>query len=224
MGLSHEAKTNLKIAGLTAILVGGGVGFISHQIYEEKASRLRTQNQRLITENHNLKDENTKTGRELSAVNENYEQTQEKLTELQTAYTKTRANLGTKIDLNKDLQYKKDSLISTLDATELLLEDANKREDSLINIVLTDLRNTLSDTKDALVEYKNKTKELTDSLNNTNNELNATQERLHHYGLKRWFVNPNNFNEDAIQQMPQSTYDTREERRDNRRLYRQLRK
>ena len=213
------------IGTVGGLVIGGAIVAIPYQ------SNMNKQNKEHEAEINRAKEivntvvrEKNEVTREKEAFKKNYEVSQQQLENAQ------RRNRILTYDL-KGINHALDSingqymlLEAQLEGKELLLKDADAREDSLINIIIKDLRKELTNKEDSLKMYKLEFANLENVLTQKTDKLNATQQRLHQYGIRRWFVNEERFNQEALEQMPRSLYETRDERRENRKLHRQLNK
>jgi chromosome segregation ATPase len=213
------------IGTVGGLVLGGVMAAIPYQISMNKKDNAREAFEERAKEIVNdLVKEKNEVEREKEAFQKNYEASQKELENTQ------KRNRILTYDL-KGINHALDSingqymlLEAQLEGKELLLKDAQTREDSLIDIVINDLKKELTNKEDSLKMYKLEINNLGEMLTEKTDKLNATQQRLHQYGIRRWFVNEERFNQEALEQMPRSLYETRDERRENRKLYRQLNK
>lgn len=200
------------------LLVGG---LISYQVQQSKLDSIEAEHEVKV---ENIKDVARETVRDLDnkyrSTNRALDDANISLRQAEARYSTANRNL---VELRKEHEgvlYLNDSLNNRLQEVVVDLYDANNKISGL-NVTIDSLTGSLKHSKDKIAGYQKDILNLNNENELNRDTINKFQMRMHEDNIPGWFQSASNLDREILEGLPRNFYETRQDRRDARSLYRE---
>lgn len=209
--------------------IGGGIlgglllgGAIAYQVQQGKINSINNEHDAVVEQTKDIARETVrKLDNELKSTKREYNKISTSLSEVESKYRTVSANLNNLRNEYENVLYLNDSLVNRNETISLELDKSTSVADSLVNR-LDDVVTSLKHSQDSISSYQNKVLDLKDVNSANRDTIHKFQIRMHEENIPGWFQSASSLNRDVLNELPRNFYETRQDKKDARKLYRIL--